>query len=316
MTSVSNTAHGIEKIIEAYEKTWSVWKAGEILGLAGQTVHKNLKDHGYLLKGGNFTEDELTMIRNAYKNLPKRGDLDLNSLSEKMGRRKSSICRIAETMGLTTYNRKLTKSHRERLAEQSRNYIKEHGHPRGATGITHNKETRAAIGKKSKEQWERMTEEEISDRGLKSQKTRVKNGTAQQGRPNASWKCGHRTIGGYERYYRSRWEANYARYLQYLKETGEIKKWEHEPKTFWFEKIKRGTRSYLPDFRVTLKDGTKVWHEVKGWMDARSKTKLKRFAKYYPEETMILIQKEEYFAIGEKYDGIIKDWEHMKNSKW
>ena len=92
----------------------------------------------------------------------------------------------------------------------------------------------------------------------------------------ASCKSGWREIGGIRKYYRSRWEANYARYLEFLKVNGEIEKWEHEPETFWFEGIKRGVMSYLPDFRVTEKNGDIVFHEVKGWMDARSITKIKR----------------------------------------
>ena len=39
--------------------------------------------------------------------------------------------------------------------------------------------------------------------------------------------------------------------LEWLKKNKQIKKWEHEPETFWFEGIMRGCRSYLPDFRVT-----------------------------------------------------------------
>ena len=63
------------------------------------------------------------------------------------------------------------------------------------------------------------------------------------------------------------------------KDQGEILKWEYEPETFWFEKIKRGVRTYTPDFKVTEKDGSIIFHEVKGYMDARSKTKLKRMKK-------------------------------------
>lgn len=99
-------------------------------------------------------------------------------------------------------------------------------------------------------------------------------------------KCGWRKIGEIEKFYRSAWEANYARYLEYLRINGHIKSWKHEPKTFWFNNIKRGTRSYLPDFQVFRLDGTHYWIEVKGYMDAKSKTKIKRFRKYYPDEEL------------------------------
>ena len=112
-------------------------------------------------------------------------------------------------------------------------------------------------------------------------------------------------------YVRSRWEANYARYLNWLKAKGQIAAWEYEPDTFWFEAIKRGTRSYTPDFKVTENDGRVVYHEVKGWMDAKSATKLKRMAKYYPEVRVIVIDQAAYQAIA-KWRRLIPDWEEAE----
>ncbi len=97
-------------------------------------------------------------------------------------------------------------------------------------------------------------------------------------------------VGGKRIFFRSKWEFHYAQHLQGQKEKGFILDWEHEPKTFWFEEIKRGTRSYLPDFKVTKNDKTHCWVEVKGYMDAKSKTKMKRFKKYYPEEELYLVR--------------------------
>lgn len=105
-------------------------------------------------------------------------------------------------------------------------------------------------------------------------------------------KQGWRQIGQKRAYFRSEWEARYARYLETLKSTGAILEWLHEPQTFWFEKIKRGTRSYLPDFKVIQPDGSHYWVEVKGYFDAKSLTKIKRFHKYYPEEKLIVVSKE------------------------
>jgi len=122
-------------------------------------------------------------------------------------------------------------------------------------------------------------------------------------------KQGWRTVAGKKNYYRSRWEANYARHLQLLKQMKKIKKWEHEPETFWFAAIKRGVRSYLPDFRITQMDGTIIFHEVKGWMDRKSKTKIKRMAKYHPNVTLIVIGPKEYKAIEKWGKDLIKEWE-------
>jgi predicted nuclease of restriction endonuclease-like RecB superfamily len=124
-----------------------------------------------------------------------------------------------------------------------------------------------------------------------------------------SWKAGWREIGGQRIYCRSRWEANYARYLEWLRARGEIKKWEHEPITFWFDAIKRGTRSYLPDFRVTENGGAVIFHEVKGWMDAASKTKIKRMAKYHPSVKLIVIDSKCYKAIAKQIGRTIPGWE-------
>lgn len=104
-------------------------------------------------------------------------------------------------------------------------------------------------------------------------------------------KAGWKTIAEREIYFRSSWEVRIAEYLQFLKEREEIKEWEHEPQTFWFEGIKRGVCSYKPDFKVIKKDGSHFWVEVKGYMDAKSRTKIKRFKKYFPNEELVVWDK-------------------------
>jgi hypothetical protein len=115
------------------------------------------------------------------------------------------------------------------------------------------------------------------------------------------------TIGNKTRYWRSGWERKYAKFLQWSKERGDIKDWDFECETFWFLNIKRGTRSYLPDFRVITKNGEVEFHEVKGYMDAKSKTKLKRMAKYYPEVKLKVIDKK-WFTANKNLALIIKGW--------
>jgi hypothetical protein len=105
-------------------------------------------------------------------------------------------------------------------------------------------------------------------------------------------------------YFRSKWEANYALYLDFLTKNGDIKGWEYEVDTFEFEKIRHGTTRYTPDFKVM--DGDTVYHEVKGYLDARSKTKLKRMAKYFPHVKLVLIEKKQYSEILKKLKGVIK----------
>ena len=118
-----------------------------------------------------------------------------------------------------------------------------------------------------------------------------------------------REFGGKRNFYRSKQESNYGRWLEFQKQRGLIKEWEHEPKTFWFEKIKRGINNYKPDFEVTLNDGTIEYHEVKGWMDSKSKTKIKRFVKYYPELTLKVFGAKWYREASKKLFRIVRGWE-------
>ena len=117
-------------------------------------------------------------------------------------------------------------------------------------------------------------------------------------------------------FFRSSWEANYARYLNWLLSIDEIQSWDYEPDTFEFHEIKRGTRFYTPDFKVTENNGQVIYHEVKGWMDPKSKTKLKRMAKYYPDVKLILIDKDAYYALARDVSSFIPNWERGSGKKW
>jgi len=90
-------------------------------------------------------------------------------------------------------------------------------------------------------------------------------------------------IGGKRFYSKSKKEVVYAKMLEAKKVAGKIVDWAYEPQTFYFEGEKRGPVNYKPDYSVTENDGTVTWHEVKGWMDQRSKSKIKKFKKYFPE---------------------------------
>lgn len=102
-------------------------------------------------------------------------------------------------------------------------------------------------------------------------------------------KKGWAKIGDRSFHFKSGWEKSYALFLEWSITHGDVASWDYEPQTFWFEGIKRGVVSYKPDFKVTLKNGNSHWIEIKGYMDSKSKTKIKRFAKYFPAEKLIVV---------------------------
>jgi len=107
-------------------------------------------------------------------------------------------------------------------------------------------------------------------------------------------------------YFRSKWEANYALYLDWLVKNGKIKDWQYEADIFFFEGIKMGTNSYRPDFKIFNLDGSFHYDEIKGYLDAKSKTRLKRMKKYHPNVKVILIERKAYDGIIRSMKGIIK----------
>lgn len=113
---------------------------------------------------------------------------------------------------------------------------------------------------------------------------------------------------------RSAWELNYARYLDFLVSIKHILSWEYEPVTFWFEGIRQGCVNYKPDFKVTNAKGGIEYHEVKGWMDDKSQTKLDRMKKFYPNVLIWLVDRKRYAAIAKQKD-MIPNWGVWEKTK-
>lgn len=97
-------------------------------------------------------------------------------------------------------------------------------------------------------------------------------------------------------FFRSTWEANYARYLNYIGV-----KWKYEPITYNLA----NNKTYTPDF--LLEDGTIV--EIKGWLTKQGKEKLNAFTKEYPNVTVIIVTRKEYNEIKKNYQFEIEKWE-------
>lgn len=196
-------------------------------------------------------------------------------------------------------------------SEAIKRHQAEHGHPRGMLGKTHGPEFRAAASARMKNlaalgmhQFQRTVTDAERTRLSAAMSQRLRAG----GNVYSRCKYGRREdLGG--QFFRSSWEANYARYLDLMLKNKRIAAWDYEPETFWFEHIKRGVRSYTPDFRVTRLDGTQYYVEVKGWMDRKSKTKLARFRRFYKSETLEVVDAKAYRRLGSSLRGVIKNWE-------
>lgn len=329
------TEKEVERLRELYAKNVSVKDIAEELG----RKPKSIKNKACELKITNskcYTEEEKEYIKENYKSY------NLQEIAEKLGRDKHNICRYAREIGLERTGKKKEKTktfkdefgvwhpngwvreiefikdpserakrrferHPElakKCVESMAQWRKEHGHPRGMLGKHHSEEYCKEISQRVKLFWENITAEEIEEWATKQIATRRKNGTLNVNRnnPNAHSrsKSGKRPDLN-DQFFRSAWEANVARYFNFLGI-----KWEYEPKVFYFDNIKRGTLSYTPDFYLPDKN---LWVEVKGWMDDKSKVKLKRFAKYYPEEKLELIGAKEYREIKKNYSSLIENWE-------
>ena len=274
-----------------------------------------------MLESREWTDAQIGVLVRNYSNVP----IDWEALIAETGKSKFAIQIKASRLGLADMHRKVVapesrkvrepkfKTKEERRASQSerqREYLKKNGHPRGALGMKHSASTRQLLSELSRKQWaDRNSKFNSAEyRQLLSDKLHGQQATGEMRSCYSRSRGGRRADIG-DMYFRSAWEANYARYLNFLVTQGEIKGWEYESKTFTFDRIKRGTRAYTPDFKVYRNDGGHEWHEVKGWMDAKSKTRLDRFARYYPEEKLVLVDAAWFNAANKTLPGLIANWE-------
>ena len=111
-------------------------------------------------------------------------------------------------------------------------------------------------------------------------------------------------------WFRSSWEANYARLLNYYKGQHLIKSWEFEPHTF---DVEDGT--YLPDFMVESPDGSIAYHEVKGHMTDVGQRKLNGMVKVHPDVDLLLVDAGKYKLLEYMYADRIPHWEFKGGAK-
>lgn len=294
-------------VVAAYAETGSIWLAAAKLGISGQTVQNTLVRLNVPRSMRRFTDADKARLLAEYETYANQGKLA--DLAAEMGRTRHFLCRQAKALGITARDR-ARPYFSEPCSVRAKAQIAKNGHPRGFQGHTHTAKARATQGMASLAMWASLGEEERAALTLKQMRTKVENGTSiAPERPAASWKAGWREIDGQRAYFRSAWEANYARYLGWMRQRGEILEWKHEPEVFWFEAIKQGVRSYKPDFRVVEASGEIRYHEVKGWMDSRSRTCMQRMGKYHPSKIIILIDSKAYKSIEAQMAPILDGWE-------
>lgn len=102
--------------------------------------------------------------------------------------------------------------------------------------------------------------------------------------------------------FRSSWEANFARILDYTHV-----RYRFEYKRFY---MKNGD-SYLPDFLLLTEDNP--WHckwiEIKGLWHRGDKRRIISFMNEFPEETLHIITGKEYRQLAKQYKKLIPNWE-------
>lgn len=275
---------------------------------------------------GIWRADEIEWLRRFYGAAGGRA-IDLCIAEVRLKRLRSNICRKARELGLG-----LTDQHRptyggqlglplnetrlppemltERRAERQRRQFGRQGHPRGMLGKKHSRETLELLADKSRMRWadpeSALNSEHAAQLRSDHLVKRLRQPGSQMNNGYSRCRRGHRAdLGG--QFFRSAWEANYARYLSWQRSRGAISGWRYEARRFEFPD-RRGARSYLPDFEVTMPDGLVEWHEVKGWLDGPSKTRLKRFAKHYPDQRLVLIDAA-WFKSNGNLRQIVPHWE-------
>ena len=169
--------------------------------------------------------------------------------------------------------------------------IKTKGHPKGMLNKTHTDAVKTLCSINSKKMWANPNSKVNSKEHRQFLSDKFSKFVQSRPNHNAYSRCksGTYNINDKDMFFRSAWEANYALYLDWLISQKQIKEWFYEKDTFWFETIKRGIRSYKPDFKIINFDDTFEYHEVKGWMDPKSITKLKRMKKYYPHIKLLIV---------------------------
>jgi hypothetical protein len=261
-------------LIQSYAELKNIWKVAKLYGMCGQSVWERLKRRGIIIDDRWTLEQDGELIKLHQQRNP---ILSLEEIAIQLNRTRVSIASRAHILGITDYKRPKTEEAKSKESAVKKEWHKFNEHPKGMLGKKLTKEAKDKISLASRKTWRTKTKEQIELEIEKRLKTKGERGNLLSKSSNvySKSKKGKR-IDLNNIYFRSKTEANYARYLNFIKHA-----WEYEPKTFYFSEIKRGQISYTPDFYDKTEDR---WIEIKGWFQPKAITKIKRFKKYFPDE--------------------------------
>ena len=292
-------------IISEYKRLGNLWKVAESVGLCGQSVHERLIKLGIERNLKHLTEYELKTVRDYYEKTPDNlfNQEELLKLFPE-GMTKSRLEHIVTKIGVGNKCRKHSLGQREKESQTRKGIKPPHN---GFSGFHHNEESKEKISIASKKNWNDPNFIRNTPDGKKAfaEIARINGRNSLGSNTYSRCKRGYYEIPGRGNlFFRSKWEANYALYLEFLKQHDQIISWEYEVKEFEFP-VKKGVRFYKPDFFIITSNHKEEHHEVKGWMDDKSKTKIKRMRIYHPKVKLIVIGESEYKAL-EKYSRLLK----------
>lgn len=279
---------------DLYQAGYAIDKIAEMLQASRSSVHAWVHEDGdYRVRPWTVAED--TILRKLYAEAGTEA-IDLDRTAKVFGRSRAAVACRANALRLTNQNGLSRAVTREKLSSTVKLQC-DFGRatPPSFAGHTHSSVSRAKIGSAAKG---RATYERTAKHRKRLSEIVTERLTSGGNVYSRSRRGRRADLGG--SFFRSAWEANVARWL-----TFHGRKWLYEPKTFWFETVRRGARSYTPDF--FLPDENR-YIEVKGWMDAKSRTKLKRMAKYFPDVQIEVIDAKRYREIC-TYAAVIPKWE-------
>lgn len=239
-------------------------------------------------------------------------DFQTRAARTKIGRKRPEQAAVMKRLFIDGKMPAWTQQRRNAIGERTKALFKLKGHPRGMKGKRHSAACVAGMIKRVRAQWadpkhkfnSRTYRQGLSDNAANYQASRTN-------RENDYSRCkrGKRPDLG-EIFFRSSWEANYARYLNWQIQTGEIYSWTYEGERFVFAREDREIRSYMPDFKVRdAASSTPRYVEVKGWMDDKSKRRLEMMAKHYPNVSLKLVGAKEYTMLNKQFATVLPGWE-------